>query len=91
VDNLVDSPGVDADILGQSVLRNPRWANEFFHQYLTGVDRGHLFRCHESLLVIVSNLYFINVAIRPTKTDAPLVIDSDTILIAQYANNVNRY
>ena len=44
------------------------------------MDRSQFYRGHVCLLVIVGNLDIVNIAIRPTKTDSPLVFDMDTVL-----------
>jgi hypothetical protein len=82
MNNLVNPSRWDTDILGDSILRNSHWLEEIVKQDLARVDRRKLSSCHKGVLVVVNDLYIIGVAILPTETNAPLVIDTDTILAA---------
>lgn len=48
MNNFVDPPGRDADVLRQAVLRNAHRLEELLHKDLARVDRGYLSLAHVS-------------------------------------------
>ena len=82
MNNLVNPSRGDTYVLGDSILRDPHWLKEIVKQDLAGVDRRKFSSSHKSVLVVVNDLDIMGVAILPTEANAPLVIDTDTVLAA---------
>lgn len=82
MNNLVNPSRGDAYVLGDSILRDPHWLEEIVKQDLAGVDRRKFSSSHKSVLMVVNDLDIMGVAILPTEANAPLVIDTDTVLAA---------
>jgi hypothetical protein len=61
VNDLVDPPVRDADVLSQPVLADAQRQEELLPQDFTGVDRRQDFSCHflPSRLMVVHNLHIL--------------------------------
>jgi hypothetical protein len=79
MNDLVDPPRVHANVVSQAVLADPQRLQELLQQDLTGVDGGKS-PTHACLLVVVCDLNVVSVSLAPTKADAPLIVDANTVL-----------
>ena len=85
----MNSANVYADALGKTVLRDAQRLKKFFVEYLPWMNGrelgltwiaqiGHCRRLTSS--VVVYQLHLVSIALSPDKTEAPLIVDSDTVL-----------
>src|SRR5262249_12032514 len=80
LDNLIDPACGHANILSQAVLTNVHGFQKFFEEDFSWMNRVESVFCHGSVLVIINDLHVIDVAIAPFKTNAPLVVNANTVL-----------
>ena len=65
---------------GLGVYRGVDEISKFFEEDFSRMNRGESVFCHGSVLVVINDLCVIDVAIAPFKTNAPLVVDANTVL-----------
>lgn len=81
MDNFIDAPGGDANILGQPILADSHRFQKFRQKDFTGVNGGKIALGHGlTSLMVIDDLDVIRIAAFPDKADAPLLIDSDAVL-----------
>ncbi len=79
--DLVDSAGRDTDVPRKPVLADPHWIEELLQQDLTGVNWWSVLLRHcLRFSVVVDDFNVVRISLCPDEADAPLVIDSNTIL-----------
>jgi hypothetical protein len=79
LDDLVDAPRGNTDVLCHAVLADPHGDEELLKQNLPGMDWIHSFR-HDVTSVIVDDLNVVGVAVFPTETDSPPFVDPNAML-----------
>jgi hypothetical protein len=77
-DNVIDSRGGNTQSNRQSVCAHIQRNEKFLSKDLSRVNGPHFI--HRLYLLVVIGYLYITRAIRPTKADAPLLIDSDAVL-----------
>ena len=77
LDDFVDPPGRDADVLGYPVFRKTEGDQEILAQDFAGMD-GRM--CFHGGSVVIDDFNFVRAVGFPAETDAPLVIDANGVL-----------
>src|SRR5205085_8638615 len=67
-------------ILSQAVLSNVHRFQKFFEEDFSRMNQGEFVFCHGSVLMVINDLRVIDVALAPFKTNAPLVVNANTVL-----------
>lgn len=68
------------NFLCKSILTDTQWGQKFYSQYFAGMNWGEISFAHKNSLVVVYNFDIICIIVAPKKTDAPLIINADTML-----------
>ena len=69
------------DFLGKSILTYPERDQKLLTEDFTGVNWGKISFAHKkNSLMVVHDFDIVSVIVAPCKTDAPLVIDANTVL-----------
>jgi hypothetical protein len=81
VDDLVDAPGRNVDVVGKAILTDCHRLQKIFEQDLAGVDRGDFLPCHGGISsVVVGDLDVKRMTIPPDEAYSPLVVDANAVL-----------
>jgi hypothetical protein len=85
MDNFTDAGRWNVQFEGKLVDRELQRFHEIFAQNLSGMDWGHeplsfLFAHDFTLLVIINDFDAMAMAIAPSETDPPLVVNADRVL-----------
>ena len=77
--NFMNTPRRDSNGLCQCRLTNTQRLQPVFQQYFARMNQRNL-SCHIFSSMIINNFDMIGIAVFPTKTNAPLVVNTNTVL-----------
>ena len=80
VHDLIDPAGRHTEALRQTVLRQTKRLEKIFPQHLTRVHRPQPLPGHGLLLVVINDFDIMRIALLPSKTDPPLIVDANAVL-----------
>ncbi len=95
MDDLVDPPSWDADVLRESVLADAQGTEKLLEENFPGMDRSQLLG-HLALLalVVVHDFDVRSIPVPPDEADPPLIVDPNTVatspVAAQFLQPVGR-
>jgi hypothetical protein len=75
LDDFVDSPGRDTDVLGDPVFRQTKGHQEILAEDFAGMNGS---MCFHDGSVVINDFNFVWAVRFPAETDAPLIIESQT-------------
>jgi hypothetical protein len=81
MNNFVDAPSRDTNILGQPILTDPQGSQELLEENLARMDWRKLLGHFVLSLVVVRYLHVVSITVRPSEADPPLVVDPDAVLL----------
>lgn len=78
MNNFINATRRDANIHRKSILRHIEWRQKFFEKNLAWMNRLKFF-CH-TLLMIIGYFHIKRASILPSKTNSPLIVDTNAVL-----------
>lgn len=86
IDDLTDTNGCNTNIMRQAVLGQAEWFHEILEEDLAGMDGGECFvHGYLPLRMIINDLDISGLVVDPLETDAPLVVDANTVLSSTFS------